>query len=59
MNIPMVLWNQEGFYEHRNQENIWLALYIGLLLTMLIYNAFIYFSTKDVGYLYYVLFIVS
>lgn len=35
------------------------ALYFGIMLVMLLYNMFVYFSTKDRSYLYYILYILS
>nr|WP_262915657.1 7TM-DISM domain-containing protein [Niabella ginsengisoli] len=34
------------------------GLYIGLILVMVLYNLFLYFSTKDKSYFYYVLYMV-
>ncbi len=35
------------------------GFYFGIMLVMLLYNMFIYFSTKDKSYLYYILYILS
>ncbi|MCB9046531.1 MAG: sensor histidine kinase [Chitinophagales bacterium] len=35
------------------------GLYFGIMLVMLLYNMFVYFSTKDRSYLYYILYIFS
>src|SRR5690606_11790042 len=40
-------------------RNMLSALYFGIMLVMLLYNMFIYYSTKDRSYLYYILYIVS
>jgi two-component system, sensor histidine kinase LadS len=45
------------------RENIWSvwfnAIYFGIVLIMVIYNAFIFFSIRDIAYLYYILFGIS
>jgi two-component system NtrC family sensor kinase len=35
------------------------SLYIGLIITMFLYNIFIYFTVRDKSYLYYVIYILS
>jgi len=40
-------------------NNFMLGIYCGIMLIMIFYNLFIYFSIKDKSYLYYVIYILS
>jgi signal transduction histidine kinase len=44
----------ESLLEKQHDMDIGLALYLGLMIVMVIYNLFLYFSIKDITYLYYV-----
>jgi len=59
MNIPLSIWSPEGFQEFKDGETPLLWMYYGFLLVMLIYNLFIYFSVKDISYLWYIIYIIS
>jgi two-component system NtrC family sensor kinase len=39
--------------------NVVFSLYLGLILTMFVYNIFIYFTVRDRSYLFYVIYILS
>ncbi len=59
MNFTPLLMSQ-GAYIHRTQTQVPIMwAYLGLMLSMLIYNLFIFFATRERGYLYYVLFIIT
>ncbi|MBU0995847.1 MAG: SpoIIE family protein phosphatase [Proteobacteria bacterium] len=58
LNMPLSIQSSAYFYKHLNIELPILWLYYGLLLSMIIYNIFLYISVKDINFLYYVLFIV-
>jgi len=59
MNLPLSLWTSEAFFDHANRELPLLWMFYGLMLIMAVYNCFIYFSSRDVSYLYYSFFILS
>ena len=51
--FPVRLWEYDNFFQHHNRIDIfWGALY-GALVTMFLYNLFIYVSVKERSYLYY------
>ncbi len=52
--VPISIHSQKGLFKTLQQEDILSAIYIGLMLSMLLYNAFLYFSTKEKHYLSYV-----
>lgn len=56
---PLRVWDPVQFHTASNDENLVQGAVIGMLLIMVIYNLFVYFSTRDINYLYYVGFIAS
>jgi len=56
--IPLTLWNESAFTQHINKENYALGIYYGIILVMMFYNLFIYFSVREKSYLYYICFIL-
>lgn len=59
MEFPMRLWTEEAFKHNIYLEQFILGIYYGILLVMMLYNLFIFFSVRDVSYLYYVLYILA
>ena len=49
----------EAIFSQVKQKDTILNIYIGLMLVMLFYNLFIYFTVRDNSYLYYVSYIIS
>lgn len=59
MQFPITIWSNKQFIEKVNTETISLGLYYGIMIAMVLYNLFIFFSVKDMSYLYYILYISS
>lgn len=57
MAFPMTLWSSDAFSQSDRMEMYVMGIYFGILLVMVFYNTFIFFSLKDKSYLYYVLYI--
>ncbi len=55
--IKLNLWDHNTFYEKEIKHQLILALFFGAMSILAIYNLFIFFFTKDISYLYYVLYI--
>lgn len=55
MFVPISIKTKEAFYKERVTSYFIAGLLIGGLLLMAIYNLFLFFSTRDYGYLLYVL----
>jgi two-component sensor histidine kinase len=55
--IKLNLWETDRFYEKEIKYQLILALFFGGMIILTVYNLFIYFFTKDISYLYYVLYI--
>ena len=54
MAIPLRMWSGEAFFAHLAQAEIVLALYYGVIIAMVIYNAFLGFALRDRTYIYYI-----
>jgi len=55
--VKLNLWSTDLFYTKDTKHQFILALFFGAMVILGIYNIFIYFFTKDVSYLFYVLYI--
>lgn len=55
--LPAFLWQEQDFYQHEVELSLGFGLYFGFLIIMLAYNLFLYFSTRDLSYLYYILYV--
>jgi signal transduction histidine kinase len=55
---PIRIGEDIAIFESNKLRDISSGLYVGLMLVMLLYNLFIYFTIKDKSYLYYVIYIV-
>jgi diguanylate cyclase len=56
---PLRIWDPVQFHAASNDENLVQGAVIGVLLIMVLYNLFVYFSTRDINYLYYIGFVAS
>jgi len=54
-NIKLSLNSQEGFYQNQRAAHYFSGFFVGVMLIMILYNFFIYVSTRDTAYLWYVL----
>ncbi|CAH0990770.1 Sensor histidine kinase RcsC [Sinobacterium norvegicum] len=59
IDVPLNIVNWSQLIEQQNTNKLIYGIYFGLLLVMMCYNLFIYFSIKDTSYLLYVLYIAS
>ncbi|WP_250657063.1 7TM diverse intracellular signaling domain-containing protein [Alkalimarinus coralli] len=57
--LGLNLWSTRGLIDHISEERLQHGIFFGIMLIMLFYNLFVYFSIKDVAYLYYVLAITA
>ena len=55
--VKLNIWSIDSFYEKEIKHQLILALFFGAMFILAIYNLFIYFFTKDISYLYYVIYI--
>lgn len=57
--LPMKVASRDEITNDVNNRNVFFGVYTGIVLVMLLYNLFIWFSVRDRNYLYYVLFIAT
>ncbi|MCP4756768.1 MAG: PAS domain S-box protein [Proteobacteria bacterium] len=57
MVVPLTLWTARGLFKRDHNRQLVLGLYYGLIAVMILYNLFLFFSLKDLSYIYYVLYI--
>jgi len=56
MQAPMKLWDEREFFKMVQKESIPHGMFIGLFTVLILYNLFLYLSTRDPSFLYYVVF---
>jgi len=57
--FPVTLLSLEEFQQSSKSEYFWIGLYYGILAVVALYSLFIWVSTRETIYLYYVYFLVS
>ena len=56
MVLPLVLGTPQKIAETKLTRDLLWGVLVGILLVMILYNIFVFISTKDISYLYYVLY---
>ncbi|HOQ10772.1 MAG TPA: 7TM diverse intracellular signaling domain-containing protein [Spirochaetota bacterium] len=59
MIFPLKLWKESKFSDYIQNENFLFGIYYGIILVMILYNLFIFVSTRDKNYLLYIVYITS
>lgn len=59
MQFPLTLYSPKKFLLHREKEEFAFGIYYGILLVLVIYNLILLFMLKDIGYLYYLLYVIN
>jgi len=54
LGAPLTLWQEDDYYAARQTVTVMQGLYFGIILVMVLYNLFIYFSVRHQSYLYYI-----
>lgn len=57
--VKLHLWHPQRFYQKEIRHQVILALFFGAMGIIILYNLLIYLSTREMSYLYYVLFFIS
>jgi signal transduction histidine kinase len=52
--VPLTLGNTQDMLQDLTQTDAFSGMYLGIMIVMILYNLFIYFSARDKQYLYYV-----
>lgn len=56
--VPLIVRSEMGLFQFALTNEIISGIHIGVLLVMMLYNFFVYFSIREKSYLYYVLYIL-
>lgn len=57
--IPLFIKNEAQLNETVSIENLIFGLYFGIILSLFLYNIFLLISTRDLSYLFYVVYLLS
>ncbi|TCD01049.1 sensor histidine kinase [Pedobacter psychroterrae] len=57
MQLPIFLGTEKVILESAKSKYLISGLYLGIMISMLLYNLFIYFTVRDNNYLYYVVYL--
>lgn len=56
--LPIKLGSYNTIMDSIRTKDLFFGLYAGIMIVMFLYNAFIYYTTKDRSYLYYIIYIL-
>ncbi len=59
LEVPVSLWSTTAFKHHERIDYMVQAAYYGLAIGMILFNCLLYFSLRDKGYLFYLLFVLG
>lgn len=55
--LPIRIETPEILYNRHLKDDLFNGIYFGIIIVMILYNLFVFFSTKDRSYVYYVIYI--
>jgi len=55
--LPITIWAQQKFIDEMNLSGHIYGIFYGIMIVMILYNLFLFFSIRDRSYLYYVIYI--
>ena len=59
IHVPLLVSDQRGGAKATAERNLLFGAYAGIMLVMALYNLFVFFSTRDKSYFFYVLYILA
>ncbi len=59
LSAPLTAWSEKAFESRKEAQLPVLWIYYGIMITLTLYNIFIFFATKENEYLYLVVFIIG
>lgn len=57
MQFPLSIWKERDFFVADQKQILGMGLYYGIMIIMVLYNLFVFFSVREANYLYYVLYV--
>jgi len=58
LQVPLSLWSEKSYYEHDEFAMAAIAIYFGIILSLVLYNMFLFIRVYEPAYLYYVLYVL-
>jgi len=58
LHIPLYLWKYRDLSKNQQLSRLIYGLDMGIMAAMILYNLFVFFSTRDINYIFYVSYIV-
>lgn len=59
LQVPIILGKPDEIFESNKAKDYLMGLFGGIMLVMLLYNAFLYVTVRDKTYLYYVIYLIT
>lgn len=59
LEFPLKIYSPKKFLQHREKEEFAFGVYYGILLVLIIYNLILLFMLQDIGYLYYLFYVIN
>lgn len=59
MEIPLTLWSRDAFSRKDHNEQYVMGIYCGILLFLIIFNLFLFASTREMTYFFYIAFVAA
>lgn len=57
MQFPLHIWQERDFFVNDQAQILGMGVYYGIMIIMVLYNLFVFFSVREANYLYYVLYV--
>lgn len=57
--FPIMIATEEALRDSSNKKTLWLGIYYGTMLALLVFNLYLYFSLREAIQLYYIFYIAS
>ncbi len=59
LNIPISLGTYQSIFPSLSKKNALVVLYLGIIFSMFLYNLFVFFTTREQAYIYYLLYVAT
>lgn len=59
LQVPIIIGKPDKIFESNKAKDYLMGLFGGIMLVMLLYNAFLYVTVRDKTYLYYVIYLIT
>jgi len=57
--VPISIGGRQAMADQTQDEDIFWGIYIGIMIAMMLYNCFVYATTNDSGYFYYIVYVLA